>query len=156
VKLFERHGVFSETELRARRDILLESYCKQNKIEANVMTEMVRREILPAVLSFQKQLADTVLSKRAVAPSICCEPENSLLNRVSGLTAEMDRLCSELEEAASGIAIKGVDPAGSAVYCRDTVLPAAGRLREVTDTLETIVSKELWPYPSYGSLLYRV
>jgi len=156
VKLFERHGVFSETELRARRDILLESYCKQNKIEANVMAEMVRRDILPAVLSFQKQLADTILSKRAVDPSISCEPERGLLDRVSGLTAEMDRFCSELEKAASGIAVQGGAPAESAVYCRDTVLPAARRLREVTDTLETIVSKDLWPYPSYGSLLYRV
>ena len=156
VELFERHGVYSATELRARRDILLENYCKQNRIEMNVMTEMVRCDILPAVLSFEKQLADVILAKRAVSGFLSCSPEQALLERISSLTEEMSRCCAQLEEAAEGIEISGEDPAKSAMFCKNTVLPLARELREVTDTLETLISKDCWPYPSYGRLLYRV
>ena len=41
-------------------------------------------------------------------------------------------------------------------YYREMVCPAMDALRTVVDELETLVSKDAWPYPSYGRILYRV
>ena len=156
VVLFERHGVYSATELRARRDILLENYCKQIKIEANVMTEMIRCDILPAVLSFQKDLAKTILAKRAVSSSLSCRTEETLLEKASRLADEMGDRCAELEAAVRKALLSGENAETTAAFCRDDIIPRMKRLREVTDQLEAISSKDCWPYPSYGRLLYRV
>lgn len=156
VRLFERHGIYSETELRARRDILLANYCKQIKIETNVMTEMIRCDILPAVLSFEKQLADTILAKRAVSEKLGCQPELNLLEKVSALAEKMSGRCAALEHSGAEIIIAPDSLEKMAQYCRDTVIPDMQELRSVTDALETLASKDCWPYPSYGRLLYRV
>lgn len=154
VRLFERHGVYSETELRARRDILLESYCKQINIEAQVMLEMIHRDIVPAVISFEKTLADTINAKAQI--KIESKAETKLLGSVSGLLEQLYDNCQALEEAAAGVKLKNCDLQSMAVYCHESVIPAMNALRVVADKLECLVSKDLWPYPSYGRLLYRV
>ena len=153
VRLFERHGVYSETELRARRDILLESYCKQINIEAQVMLEMIHRDIVPAVISFEKTLADTINAKAQI--KIESKAETKLLGSVSGLLEQLYDNCQALEEAAAGVKLKNCDLQSMAVYCHESVIPAMNALRVVADKLECLVSKDLWPYPSYGRLLYR-
>ncbi len=156
VRLFEKHGVYSEKELAARRDILLENYCKQVNIEANVMSEMIRRDTLPAIIKYEKELADAVLAKRSVSQNLSCKTETALLERVSSLTEEMASLCAVLQESSKKIIVAHSDLPAMAKYCRETVIPDMERLRNVTDLLETVSSKECWPFPSYGRLLYRV
>ncbi len=156
ILLFERHGVYSEAELRARRDILLENYCKQIRIEASVMAEMIRCDILPAVIGFQKQLADAIISKRAVSGSLNCNTETALLETISGLTEKLGERLTSLENAAVAIRLPGKSLAEAADYCDKTVAKRMSDLRVVTDRLETLCSKSCWPYPSYGRILYRV
>ena len=156
VALFEQHGVYTGPEIRARLDILLANYFKQIKIEANVMTEMVRCDILPAVISFQKQIADAILSKRAVSDELSCDTELALLEKISLLTNNMDMFCATLEASAARLADKFESPEDCAHYCHKTVVTDMRSLRIVVDKLETLCSKAIWPYPSYGRLLYRV
>ncbi len=42
------------------------------------------------------------------------------------------------------------------MYYKEQVIPAMEQLRETADTLETIVAKEFWPFPTYTDLLYLV
>ncbi|MEF9971321.1 MAG: glutamine synthetase type III, partial [Oscillospiraceae bacterium] len=156
IDLFERHGVYSQKELRARRDILLENYCKQVNIEAHVMVEMARRDILPAVIGFEKQLADAVLAKRAVSKDISSKTETRLLEWTSRLSDLLSENCQKLENSVSRVDLKNGDLAETASYCHQAVLADMSALRGIADELETIVSKDAWPYPSYGRLLYRV
>ena len=43
-----------------------------------------------------------------------------------------------------------------AEFYRDTVIVAMNELRAVADELETLVSREYWPFPTYGDLLFGV
>ena len=43
-----------------------------------------------------------------------------------------------------------------AMAYRSVVMERMSLVRETSDALEDVVSKDVWPYPSYGSLLYRV
>jgi glutamine synthetase len=154
--LFERHGIYSLPELKARQEILLENYCKQIKIEANVMIEMIRRDILPAVFNNQRYLAELIEAKRRISDTMSCSTELELLEKISELTENMELFCRQLEHSAATLMNGFTSLEENARYCRDTVLTDMRSLRITADKLETICEKSGWPYPSYGRLLYRV
>ncbi|MCD7903221.1 MAG: glutamine synthetase III [Oscillospiraceae bacterium] len=158
VELFERHHVMSRTEMAAVMDILLENYCKQINIDACVMSEMVRRDILPAVIGYGRGLAETIDAKgRAGGGSAAfpCAAETELLHDVSTLCDELHCRRQALDAVTAETA--QIEPLTErALAYRNTVMPQMSRVRETADALEDIVSKEAWPYPSYGNLLYRV
>lgn len=54
IRLFEKHGILRKTEVFSRRDILLDNYSKTINIQALTMIEMVKKQILPAVLSYER------------------------------------------------------------------------------------------------------
>ena len=159
VALFERHGVFSRIELAAVEEILLENYCKQINIDASVMSEMVRRDILPAVINYARSLAEAIDAKGRAGSGgyhrFPCRAEADLLDRVSTLCDALYQQRGELDAAVEKTA-KIEDMAARALSYRRVVMEKMARVRETSDALEDIVSKEAWPYPSYGNLLYRV
>ncbi len=53
VKLFEKHKILSESEIRSRTEILLENYANIIHIEALTAIDIARREITPAVIAYQ-------------------------------------------------------------------------------------------------------
>ncbi len=157
VELLERHGVLSRTEIAAVVEILLENYCKQINIEASVMSEMVRRDILPAVIEYAGGIAKTISLKDGISGyhKFSHRAESELLDRVSTLCDKLYERCGELDRATEKTA-SIEDMSRRALSYRECVLPAMGEVRKCSDELESIVSKNAWPYPSYGSLLYRV
>ncbi|MBR1496204.1 MAG: glutamine synthetase III [Oscillospiraceae bacterium] len=157
VALFERHHVMSRTEMAAVEEILLENYCKQINIDASVMSEMVRRDILPAVIRFGREIAETIGAKERVGGyhRFSCFAETELLDQVSLLCDELSRRRTELD-ASIEKTVKIPEIARRAEAYHDDVSERMSRLRETSDALEDIVSKDAWPYPSYGNLLYRI
>ena len=154
IKLFTAHKVFSETEMHSRYDILLEGYIKVISIEAFTALDIARKDILPAVLSFSKAVADTALSKKALLPSLNLAAEEVLLTKLSVLT---DSLSSKIEALADALAeSSGSDLLAHAKHSHHKLVPAMTELRAVADELETIVGKEYWPLPTYGELLFNV
>ena len=156
MKVLSKHGVYSEAELHSRCEILLENYCKQTNIEALVMIEMVRSDILPAVIGFAKSLADAASAQKAVCADLACTAEITLLKKVSALCDCLYNKCEALDTAVMGVKELPEDFALRAKYYRETVFAGMNELRAVADELETLVSKDFWPYPSYGRILYRV
>ncbi len=154
IKLFTAHKVFSETEMHSRYEILLESYVKVISIEAFTMLDIARKDILPAVLAYSKTVADTALSKKALIPSLNLNCEEALLLKLSVLT---DSLSQKIEALANAMADNGApDLLTHATHSRDKLVPAMVELRAVADELETIVSKDFWPFPTYGDLLFNI
>ena len=80
VKLFEKQHVYSKEEIESRYEVLIEEYVKIINIEALTMLDMAKKEILPAVTSYSKSLADTILSKKAVCESMDTTYELSLIH----------------------------------------------------------------------------
>ena len=66
VDMLTSHKVFSLAEIRSRYEITLDNYCKTVKIEALTMVDMARKEILPAVEAYAKELSDAYIAKSAV------------------------------------------------------------------------------------------
>ena len=155
IRLFTSHGVLSESEMRARYEIWNENYCKVIHIEGTTMLEKIDKDILPAVTAFTRQLSDTAASKKAVLPSADCTYEETLIGRISELSASLFRGARKLE-AALEQARTIADAHGAALAYRDKVLPAMDEARKYADELETMVSSSCWPFPTYGDLLFSI
>ena len=48
------------------------------------------------------------------------------------------------------------EPKAQAIAYRDDVFTAMGELRAPADALEMLIDKDVWPFPTYGDLLFNV
>ncbi len=155
VKMLTAHKIFSPAELHSRYEILLENYSKTVNIEALTMVDMARKEILPAVESYTKSLAETLAAKKAAVAGLPCKYETATITRLSELSDEIADATADLDsEIAKFQAIEDVTEAANDI--RDVILGKMDALRTVCDEAETITAKEFWPFPTYSDLLFSV
>ena len=155
VDLFTSHKVFTKEEMESRYEILMENYCKVINIEALTMIEMVKKEILPAVSAFSKELSDALLAKKNIAEDISCQYEDSLIHKLSALlSCAYDKVSLLEKDTVDAKDMTDITEMGH--YYREKVFADMAELRIVIDELETITAKTYWPYPSYGHLLFGI
>ncbi len=153
VKLFTEHGIFTQREIAARQEILLENYCKTINIEALTALEMVKREILPAVEKYCGELVKTAKNKDKlfIDNSLELKHINALTELLKSLDGETDNL-ENLAEQYKQI----TDSAELAEFCREKIVTSMNKLRGYADKMETLCPDSAWPMPDYGDLLYSV
>ncbi|MDR1640015.1 MAG: glutamine synthetase III [Clostridiales bacterium] len=152
IAVLTKHKVLAEEEIHSRYEIMLENYCKTVHIEALTMVDMVRQEVFPAVIAYERELAN-LIDKKGGKYNV--KLEDTLLTKLSDLTASASLKLDALE--ASLLNAKSVEGAlALATFYRYTVFNNMSELRLVVDEMETLVSKDRWPYPSYGDLLFSV
>ena len=155
VALFTKHRVYTRTEMEARYEIHLENYSKILNIEALTMLEMARRDIMPAVSSYLRELSETATAIHAVSVTADCSYEESIIPEMSALLGDACRKVRSLDEALMGAkAVEGSQALAN--YYRDKVFSAMAELRITIDQLETMTPSDKWPVPSYGDLLFSV
>lgn len=155
VDMLTSQGVYSETELKSRCDIMLDNYCKAVLIEAETMVDMAEKQLIPAVEKYVSKICETAISKKNFMPDISCDYEHGLVKTLSSLTERGQALASELKEAV--VHVKDFcDIISEADYIRDGILPKMSALRAVVDEAETKTAAEYWPIPTYGELLFGV
>jgi glutamine synthetase len=156
VRLFTENNVFSKEELHARYEVDLENYAKIINIEALTMLDMAKKDIIPAVTAYVKELTDTALSKKALSAEIPVELETKL---VASLSQKLVCFSNKTEELANNLIKAGElenDMQAYADFYCDTVFVTMQELRAIGDDMETETSSEYWPYPSYGEMLFGV
>ena len=156
IDLFVKNKICSADEIRARYEIELESYSKQINIEALTMIDMAKKNILPAVTSYVRDLTDTALAKKALSDAIPTSVEEDLITSLSNKLVCFSKKTAELEEAVIKASDYSDDNLKYAKYYRETVFALMQELRAVGDAIETETASEYWPYPSYGELLFGV
>ena len=155
IELFRIHKIYTETEVHSRYEIMLENYSKLLNIEALTMVDMVKKDILPAVSSYIRELSETGLAKKSFCPNVDCTYEESLVSRLSELSAAVCRQVTDLERSlAEAKTVTGGQT--TANYYKDVILTAMSALRTNVDEMETMTDAKHWPYPSYGDLLFSV
>lgn len=156
VDLFVKNKICSEEEVKARYEIELENYAKQINIEALTMIDMAKKNILPAVSAYVRELTDTALAKKALSDAIPTSVEEELVASLSNKLVCFSKKTAELEEAVIKASEYSNDNLAYATYYRETVFALMQELRAVGDSMETETSSDYWPYPSYGEMLFGV
>ena len=153
IAMYERHGVLTATECHARAEVTYEDYSKKIDIEAKTAVDMASKEIIPAVISYAKKVADTVASLKAVGAD--AEVEEELLGNITANLSAMSKALKDLkEDIKKGDTIEDIKD--KAFFFKDVVFPAMSTLREPADKLEMLVDEKDWPFPTYGELLFNI
>lgn len=150
-----RHRVFSEAELKSRCEIMLDNYNKTVAIEATTMVSMAKKEIVPSIEAYEKELADTAAVKKSFNPDITCGYETTLLKKLSALVECIYEKAEGLDQALLEIG-KEENVIEKGYLIRDEILTKMSELRLVCDEAETLTAKSYWPYPTYGDILFSV
>jgi len=155
VKLYEQFGVFTKAELESRAEVEYEAYSKVINIEARTMVDMASKQIIPAVIKYTTQLAGSLGAVKAACPEADVSVQTELLVETSALLSDMKvALAALIDKTEKCLATEGSEAQARAF--RDQVVPAMEALRAPADQLEMLVDKELWPFPSYGDLMFEV
>ena len=149
IDLVTRHGVFTETEFRARYRIHLDAYNKVVAIEAKTMIDMAMHQILPAAMGYARQLCDGIISKRAAGLS--CWVETDIAGQLS---TAADRLYDHVQSLKEALCQVPAEAEEAALYYRQVVCGYMEEVRRQADILETLTDKAHWPFPTYSDLLF--
>ncbi|MBR5419590.1 MAG: glutamine synthetase III [Lachnospiraceae bacterium] len=153
VKMFEKFRIFTRAELESRAEITYQTYSKSINIEALTMIDMAKKQILPAVMKYSGKLAETMLAVKEAGGDASVHA--SILSEVTGRLSEMkealDRLQKDLAEASAV-----TDVREQAFYYKDKIFVDMTALRTPADALEMLVDKSMWPFPTYGDILFEV
>ncbi len=155
VAMFERFHVFTKAELTARAEVKMEGYAKTVNIEARTMLDMAGKQIMPVVIRYTSRLADSINWVRQACPTADVSVQQELLQHASAALVDMRDAMEELRKRTEE-AYAMEDIMARARFCHDQVVPAMEALRAPADRLEMMVDKELWPFPSYGDLIFEV
>lgn len=150
IELFSKYKVYSERELHSRYTILCEHYVKTVMVEGKTTAVMARTMILPAALRYQTEVAESVNAAKAAGVDTSAQQDQlrNLSNAINDLIKSTTRLESALAHHAEG------DPLAHATHARDAILTAMVAVRTAGDKLETLVSDDLWPLPTYREMLF--
>ena len=155
IELFTRHGIFSESEVMSRCEIVLENYCKTLHIEAVTMVEMGVREIIPAVSKYINELSNSALNRLALIPNVECEPEKTLIERLSKLNSNFYKSIEDMKDSLSRTSLY-VNAVEHAEFYESVILAKMNVMRAIADEMETLTAGECWPFPTYSQLLFSV
>ena len=155
VQMYERFHVFTKSELDSRAEIEYEIYAKKRNIEAKTMVDIIRKQVIPAVIKYTTVIADSITSVSNACPEADVSTQTALLTEVS---AQLKNTRESLQSLEIDLERTGdfSDEKARAFYFRDTVLPDMKGLRTPVDKLEMLVDKEYWPMPSYGDMIFEV
>jgi len=124
VKLFEKLGVLTEIECRARQDVLHEHYTGTVEMEALTLIDLLNQYIIPAV-------------KRA---------EVGPLKQLGEMVKTLEAAVAEIHAANT--------PYEKAKLARVLRLETMMDMRATCDEAETVVPADLWPLATYKELLF--
>jgi glutamine synthetase len=148
--LFKTFKVLNERELEARHEIYLDQFFKQINIEGETTEAIARTMILPAVIDYIREIANT------------CDEVSDLGLKPVGMTnlvKELVELTNELMSALEVLRTQNAELGGSEVHSkayhmRDNIIPAMQAVRAATDKLEKITADKHWPLPVYREMLF--
>jgi glutamine synthetase len=151
IDVFGKFGVLSKEELESRAEIKYEEYSKLINIEALTMVDMAKKQILPAVMRYEAELANgaNAIKTAGVTPSV----QLDMLNSINEKLVVLEKAIGELEQADKDAQAIPEGREQAKAYC-NKVIPAMDAVRKPADELEFLVDKEAWPFPSYGDLLF--
>ncbi|MFM7379561.1 MAG: glutamine synthetase type III, partial [Bacteroidota bacterium] len=154
VQLFEKMGVYTEREIEARHEIMLENYIKKLQIESRVVGELSLTQIVPAAMTYQQRCLENLRLQKELG--ITAKSTASLKVLAETIGQHIAAMVEQTEKMR--LARKKANEIESTrtraqVYC-EQVKPYLESIRDHADRLEILVDNELWPHPKYRELLH--
>ena len=155
IDLFTKHNIFTEAEIHARTEILLENYAKTIRIEGLCLAEMIAKDLLPSASAAASDLAATIANKKMAGLDVEGTYELETIKKISALSTALCQKVAGLEKAlAAAAAVEGGEEIAN--YYHENVFAPMLDIRAAADELEPMISEKYLTYPTYGQLLFGV
>ncbi len=154
-RLFEKHGIFTDSEIESRYEILLENYSKTIHIESLTLKDMVLTEFMPAVGEYVDQLTASVTAKTSLDSHLGCKADMKMIRILSDGYDKLFDLTAKLGEDTDK-AENMEDSLAQAKFYHDEILKDMEQVRSVADSLEVYLPDGVLPYPKYEDILFYV
>ena len=155
IELFTKHNIFTEAEIHARTEILLENYAKTIRIEGLCLAEMIAKDLLPSASAAASDLAATIANKKMAGLDVEGTYELETIKKISALSTALCQKVAGLEKAlAVAAAVEGGEEIAN--YYHENVFAPMLDIRAAADELEPMISEKYLTYPTYGQLLFGV
>ena len=156
VDLFTRHKIFTESEMQARCEIMLEEYSKTVNVEGNTITDMIHKDMISSVCKYVKELSDTAVLKKTLMPDINISVEQNIIKELTELNVKLYNEYNILTKALENAPDFEQDAKACAEYYKKNVFDEMLKARKVIDAIEAHMPTEYWPYPTYSQLLFNI
>ena len=140
INLFGKYGVYSKKELESRFEVFLEEYHRKIRIEGEIALNIVRNNILPAVIEEFKTELSAVKSATDAGITVGVDALKRNVELLGKGLEDLTEKTENMEKAVTGL--------------HEEILEAMAELRAVVDRLEKVVSDTLWPLPKYREMLF--
>ncbi len=153
VGMFEKFHIFTKSELSSRAEVTYETYSKTINIEALTMIDMVKKQIMPAVMLYSGKLAETVRNVKEAGADASVQSGSlaEVTEKLGELKGALDKLEGDLKKVSAYKEAKE-----RAFWYKDCIFNDMIELRAPADALEMMVDKSMWPIPTYGDMLFEV
>ena len=141
--LFTAEDIFTEVELKAHKDVLIDQYIKNAALETKTLLNMVNHEIVPAMI------ADLEASRQLYSVSSSIKKR---FDKISTVINELSDRSDLLEDKFQHLTtnLRGYD---LALALRREIIPSLLMMRNLIDTYEKYCTKSIYPIPMYTDLL---
>ncbi len=138
--LFERQKVLTKKELISRYEVYKEIYETILDFEGRLAADMAKTMILPVVIEYQDQLAETIRAVETINKTRSAASRKLLKE----ITKQLEAALVEIDKLENVIAKK------NGIKTKE----AMEKLRKPIDALEGLVPTDIWPLPSYAEMLF--
>lgn len=144
-------GVFRETEISTRYNVMLERYIKCREIELRTLRQMVLTQVLPTAISYKAMLAESVKMHKDAGADSAVELDilkqlsdltRNLLDQTNGLNVALEEAHKKLDEEALSKKI-GAD-----------LMPASFKVAALCNEIEQLIPETEWPVPKLYDMLF--
>jgi len=143
-------GVFKESEINTRHNVMLERYIKCREIEIRTLAGMVLKQIIPVAVDYKSQLAESIKKQKEVGADSSLELEllKDLGNLSKTLYEQTINMSNNLESLHNG------DEETLAKKIAMEIMPLSVKVAELCNRIEEIVPDDNWPVPKYYDMLF--
>jgi glutamine synthetase len=144
-------GVFKESEISTRHNVMLERYIKCREIEFKTLRGMVLKQVLPVAMEYKGLLAEAVKRQKDAGVDNSLELEllkdltnycKVLYEQTTNLTSTMDAL--HKNESEDRMAQK----------IAQDLMPQSVKIADLCNQIEEIVPDDHWPVPKFFDMLF--
>ena len=156
LELFKSMKVMSETEVRARQEVELETYIMNLQIEGRVYDQLVYNHIIPSVVDYQNTLIQNVLGMKDIygaAHKKLSEGQLTIIESIAEHLTDLKKKADIMTDARRKANKLNDNYKKAMAYCND-VKPYFAEIRLHCDKLEKLVDNRLWPLTKYQELLF--
>jgi glutamine synthetase len=143
-------GVFRESEINTRYNVMIERYIKCREIELRTQSQMILKQVLPAAIEYKTLLSQGL--NAAKEAGVDCSVETEVLKTLSGLIKDLHNQTlvqlNNLEGLHQG------DEERVARKISADLMPASFQIADLCNHIEELVPEEKWPVPKFYDMLF--